>query len=615
MASELNSRTQAAAAQETPLPIGELPHGYLEGVRAFCEGDYSAACRRFQALLPSSPRDARLLAACGHACFHGEDRIRAAEFYERAEASDPHLPDVLYCTALLHLKNGEPHQAIPKFRQLLAVPTAVTPGSFYLGLYFRTLEEFLCDVALYLGQVLRDGGNVEEARRYFNLALEKKPDSVTALQRIAEVALLGKSYIEAIRYLNQILENSPLEEDRISANNNLGIAYYENGNIEEAITHLTSVLRQSPTNPSAIHNLNFIYEKEGIFRKDVANRHAFRFMDVEEGALPIFQLTSTSGGQEGVSIVGRSAEMLRVMRHSRIAAANNSPVMIHGENGTGKELLAQLITLNSSRRDAPFIVINCASMPEVLLESELFGHEKGAFTGARAHKAGALERAQGGTLFLDEVAALTPMLQGKLHRALQEGKYYPLGASQSVPLDIRIIVATNRDLSTLIRTGGFREDLYYQLNVVSIEIPPLRDRREDIPLLVDFFLHKHNRHTERLMKIPAEDLRIMMEYDWPGNVRELENLVERAIVLGSQSNLYLEEMAHLRRKQGGVSRKAKQAPDQVSYPLEITLADLERRHILSVLENVENNQRQAARMLGINPSTLWRKLKGYGIDR
>ncbi len=591
-------------------------HAYQEGVRAFVQEDFATARRRFQSLLLGDSGNAELLAACGHCALHEGDVRKAMEFYSRAEQEENGLPDVLYRRALLLIQAGEWEPATQCLIQLSDSPPHIQEGIFYLGLLFQSTAEFLCDVRLHLGQLALDQGNEGDARTWYVKSLEAKPDNVTALQRLGELAILSKRYIEAITHLNRILETSPLEEDRINAHNNLGIAYYENGAIEEAINHLTYVLRHAPSNATAIHNINFIYEREGIFRRPDQAARGIRFVDVAEGAQPIFELTDTRemAGSAEVAIIGRSAEMLRVMRLARIAAARDSPVLVRGENGTGKELLAQVITLNSPRRDAPFSVVNCASMPEVLLESELFGHEKGAFTGARASKQGRFELARGGTIFLDEVSALTPMLQGKLYRALNDGRYTPQGAAKALPVEVRIIAATNRDLRALISQGLFREDLYYLLNVIGIELPPLRERRADIPLLVDFFLNKYSRRSNvNKGRISSEDLQILIDHEWPGNIRELENLIQRSVVMGSKSSLYLEELARLRRKKAAPPRD--QAPlEKITYPIGITLEELERRHIISVLESCSNHQKKAAQILGINPSTLWRKLKQYGLE-
>ncbi len=527
------------------------------------------------------------------------------------------IPDVVYNIAQARIQAndfGEDPELLDRFQWLLENPPKFESGRFYLGLLFESTEEFLCDICLHLGQFFLKRDDIEEAKNYFETALGKYPGNVTAHQRLADIAIRSKSYIEAIKHLTRILEVSPLEEDKVYAHNNLGIACYENGMLDDAIHHLTTVLKYSPANPTAIHNLSFIYEREGIFEKSDSTVRAIRFVDVDEGASPIFELRGDEDSEDGgLAIIGKSAGMFRVMRHARVASTSDSPVLVHGESGSGKELLAQLITLNSPRCDAPFTVVNCASIPEMILESELFGHEKGAFTGARARKMGALEIANGGTVFLDELTALSPRLQGRLLRAIREKTFTPMGSMAPVPVNVRFISATTMDIPGLVEDGSFRADLYYELNIIPIDVPPLRERKEDVPLLVDYFLRKYSRRQEgKSLTFQKDDLEILMEYDWPGNVRELENLIQRAIVMGSQSNLYLEELARLRRSRAASSRRESQSDDSIRYPITLSLSELEQRHIRSVLENCDNNQSQAAKILGINPSTLWRKLKNYG---
>ncbi len=611
------------SAWEKSLSAGgsdESGHAWSDGVRAFCAQDYELARQKFQAAMVAKPDEGRVQVALGHSWMHSGEPDKALEHYNRAATLNHEPPDLRYNRALIRLRAGEGESAVPFLQELLENPPEVTKGRFYLGLLFPSSLDFRCDVALHLGHYFRDTGNIDRGVEHFRKAVNLVPENVTAHQRLGELLILRKEYVEAKRNLNIVLELSPLEEDKFNAHNNLGIACYENGEMDEAISHLTWVLRDSPANPAAIHNLNFIYEREGIFERSEKLPRAIRFMDVHEGALPIFDLSGGEEGEDGtaIKVVGRSNEMLRVMRHARIASASEAPILITGESGSGKELLARVINLNSARRDAPFAVVNCTSLTEMLLESELFGHTKGAFTGARAPKIGRLDQCSGGTVFLDEITALSPLLQGRLLRAIQEGEYFPIGASTAVPFAVRIIAATNRDLAELMREGEFREDLFYAINIIPIHVPPLRERREDVPLLVGHFIRKYGREQQvKRLSFSREDLMVLEEYDWPGNVRELENLIERAVVMGSQSNLYLEELARLRRDRASESRikKIQVSERKVSYPLDLPLAELEKSHILAVLEDCAYNQKQAADVLGINPSTLWRKLKSYGISK
>lgn len=305
-------------------------------------------------------------------------------------------------------------------------------------------------------------------------------------------------------------------------------------------------------------------------------------------------------------IVSRSPLMQRLFEVIPTIAVSPSTVMLTGETGTGKELMARTIHTLSKRRNGPFVALNCGALPDTLLESELFGYKAGAFTGATKDKPGRFALAQGGTLFLDEIGEVSPALQVRLLRVLQEHSYEPLGGTVSVPTDARIIVATNRDLAELTRNGTFREDLYYRVNVVRIELPPLRRRKEDIPLLVEQFISKFNRlHHATVRGIAPEALSLLMAHDWPGNVRELENVVERAFVLcpdGTIDIRYLPDELTLRGSRPAGPTSLQDARFQV-----------EAQAIQAALERAGYNRLEAARGLGMHKTTLFRKIRQLGI--
>jgi two-component system response regulator HydG len=312
-------------------------------------------------------------------------------------------------------------------------------------------------------------------------------------------------------------------------------------------------------------------------------------------------------------IVGRSQKMKEVLERVAMVAPSPTSVLILGESGTGKELIANAIHQGSPRADQRFIKINCAALPETLLESELFGHEKGAFTGAVGRRPGRFELADGGSIFLDEIAEMTPATQAKLLRVLQEREFEPLGSTKTVKVDIRIITATNRDLQEEVKSGRFREDLFYRLNVVPIELPPLRERREDIPLLVEHFLQIYNERNGRsLQGFHPRALDALMRYNWPGNIRELENLVERAVILTRDDYVPFSELPEAIRTASGVDKS-----DEIrsGIPLGMTIREMERELILKTLEDNEGNRTRSARILGITRRTLQHKLKEYDIDQ
>jgi len=292
----------------------------------------------------------------------------------------------------------------------------------------------------------------------------------------------------------------------------------------------------------------------------------------------------------------------------RRVAPTSATVLIRGESGTGKELIAKAIHHASDRARGPFVAINCGALPETLLESELFGHVRGAFTGASGTKKGLFEEADGGTLLLDEIGEMAPSLQVKLLRALQSGEIRPVGSTQAITVDVRVVAATNRDLEQLIRQGGFREDLFYRLNVIPVTLPPLRERREDIPLLAEHFLGRAAQRLGRSLRLGPAAVDRLLRYPWPGNVRELENAIERAAILARDQTIEPDDLPpHVT---GGVILGP--AP---GLEREHTLAEAERAHIIQTLERCGGNHSRAAEMLGIGRTTLWRKLKEYGLDR
>lgn len=303
------------------------------------------------------------------------------------------------------------------------------------------------------------------------------------------------------------------------------------------------------------------------------------------------------------NIIAKSPEMQRVIEVIKVVARSNATVLITGDSGTGKELVARAIHSQSHRRDKPFVAVSCAALPESLLESELFGHEKGSFTGAYAQKKGKFEFANRGTLFLDEIGEMSANIQVHLLRVLEEKAFTRVGGNEEIKVDVRIISATNKDLKKAVARGEFREDLYYRLNVVTIDLPPLRERREDIPLLAEHFLNKFALENQKeVAGFSPEAREFLLRYDWPGNVRELENAIERAVILAKNS---LIEVADLPDQSLSLARSALQGK---------SLKEMEKNHILNVLSETGGNYSQAARILGISRMTLYNKAREYGLD-
>ena len=307
-------------------------------------------------------------------------------------------------------------------------------------------------------------------------------------------------------------------------------------------------------------------------------------------------------------IVGRSKGMEAVINRAELVAQTKSTVLITGETGTGKEMVARLIHHRSAQRDMPLIKVNCAAIPETLLESELFGHVRGAFTGATMTKRGKFALADGGSIFLDEIGTLTTAIQAKLLRVLQEREFEPLGAERTQKVDVRVIAATNRDLKQMVSEGKFQEDLYYRLNVIPIGIPPLRERREDIPVLIEHFVEKHRQRTgKRVDAVDDDVVKALQKYDWPGNVRELENSIERAVVLATGHVLTPDSISLL----GATSAPTSGLP---SLRLHQNLEWVERETIRRALEQSGGVKKDAAEAMGISQRALSYYLAKYRID-
>jgi two-component system response regulator AtoC len=303
------------------------------------------------------------------------------------------------------------------------------------------------------------------------------------------------------------------------------------------------------------------------------------------------------------NIIAKSSKMQRVIEVIKVVAKSNVTILITGESGTGKELVARAIHSQSDRSSKPFVAVSCAALPESLLESELFGHEKGSFTGAYARKKGKFEFANGGTLFLDEIGEMSANIQVHLLRVLEEKEFTRVGGNELISVDVRVISATNKDLRRAIEKQEFREDLYYRLNVVNIELPPLRERKEDIPLLAEHFLHKFAAENRKeVTEFSPEVIESLLAYDWPGNIRELENSIERAIILSRDSSITTADLP-----QENVSLVG-------SASIGKNLKEVEKTHILHVLRETGENYSEAARILGVSRMTLYNKAKEYGFD-
>jgi two-component system response regulator AtoC len=321
---------------------------------------------------------------------------------------------------------------------------------------------------------------------------------------------------------------------------------------------------------------------------------------------------------ERTQLVGSSPPMLEVYKLIARVAAGKSTVLLEGESGTGKELVARAIHANGLRQNGPFVPVNCAALPETLLETELFGHEKGAYTGAVGARPGLFETADGGTLFLDEIGDIGPALQVKLLRVTQEQELRRVGGTSAIKVDVRLVAATNHDLAALVKEGRFREDLFYRLNVVRIVLPPLRERREDIPMLAHHFLQKYSGGSAPIRGFVPATLALLQRYHWPGNVRELENVIERAVSLGHGPLILPDDLPDTVRKagsaSGGDASGHVSGKDPADDEMLGTLDEMQKRYLVKVLRETGGNKARAAKILGIDRRTLYRMAERFGLD-
>lgn len=372
---------------------------------------------------------------------------------------------------------------------------------------------------------------------------------------------------------------------------------------KDAIVIIITAYAAVDTAVDALKNGAFDYVTKPIDPDDLSHliRNALKQKELSQENVRLKEKISEMGMMD--QIIGESSEMKRVFEMIEQVAGTDSTVLIRGESGTGKELIARAIHAQSKRRFLPIVAVNCGSIPETLLESELFGHEKGAFTGAQYRRKGKLELADGGSLFLDEIGDITPKMQVDLLRVLESHSFTRLGGNEEITSDFRLICATNKNLETLVENNEFRKDLYYRINVFTIHVPPLREHRSDIIPLAEHFLKKYARQMSKPQKELSSEVKEMLTtYRWPGNVRELENAIERAMVIGKTPTITRDDLPV-------------QCQQESSNGNDFSLESLEEDHIKKVLKEFEGNVTRSAKALGIDRVTLYNKIKKYGIRR
>ncbi len=587
-----------------------------EGVAAFEEGEYEKALKLFKSVVKKNPFSAFALRDAGHAAFHLQDFVAALDYYEKALKIHPSLLDVHFNMGLIHMKRGHVNDAMFSFMETLHLVHPLTPGSFYLGL-FHTAESLSFQCRMNMGALFKERGELEKALEQYQSVIDSNPRNVPALGSLGECLMALERYDEAIKIYRKALKILPAGEERLNIQNDLGICYFKKGELEKAITEFKDVLKVNPDHVNAIYNLGQVYFNEGLtgrmkedyeeFVKSSKNAASILFA-LSKSMVSVAAAQKSRPAEESL-LIGNSPPMQRIQDLIKRAAASDATVLILGENGTGKELVARSIHQQSARHDRPFVPIACSALSESLLESELFGHEKGSFTGAIGQKIGKFEAADQGSVFLDEIGEISLSTQVKLLRVLQEREFERVGGTGTVKIDIRVIAATNRDLKQAIKEGHFREDLFYRLNVIVIEMPPLRDREGDLPLLVKYFLDRLKaKRPTRFEGISEEALAIMRQHRWPGNVRELENVIERIVTLNDD---VLIKPAYLPEELTGAKNPASKTMEKL--PANSVLESGEKDLIFRVLQESHFNKKQAATRLGISRPTLYQKIRKYGI--
>ncbi len=440
----------------------------------------------------------------------------------------------------------------------------------------RAIRDACREVALSLGFMAYVADSAEHAYRIL------QTQSIDAI--LLDLRLPGAGGLEALRHI---------KSQRPEA---LVIVVTGCGTVQSAVQAMKQGAYEYMTKPFSVDELKILLERVSNHLKlKTENRMLREKLKSKEGY----------GG-----IVGRAPEMEKLYRIISKAASSSHPVLILGESGTGKEMVARSIHYSGAFHDKPFIPVDCGSLVPTLIESELFGYVKGAFTGANQSKDGLLAIAEGGTVFLDEVGELPVDLQAKLLRAIQEKEIRPVGSTRRIPINVRILAATNRLLEQAVTEGSFRRDLYFRLNVLSLRIPPLRERREDIPLLLAHFMERCSRASGHEKVLTDEAVKVLLAYDWPGNVRELENCLERSFAFTSGPLIHVTDLppaigsTHVAAATNGDGHGRKIVP----------MAELERQTILSAIAELNGDKLQAARLLGIGKTTLYRKLKDYAAQ-
>jgi len=514
--------------------------------------------------------------------------------------------DANFNLALIHLNANELNEAIKYLEPILKQDINFKKSMIYNDRY-SDKNSFFKDIYMYLGVLYKSSGKIENSIKYFKNITVNDPENELANANMGDIFFKEDNYDEAIKHYQKAINSSKDDFRKSYLYNDLGLCFFRKGLIEEAINIFKKAIILNSDNQDAIHNLGLIYVRSGM--QDKVKDDYKEFLKNERGVDIVFSLSRSIMnvakkemlGEINMDFIGESDKMKKIKEIIIKAANADTTVLIQGENGTGKELVARAIHQLSKRAEKPFIVVNCGALPETLLESELFGYEKGAFTGAVNAKSGRFELADKGTIFLDEIGDITQAMQVKLLRFVQQKEFERVGGTETKKVDIRIIAATNKDIKKLVESGQFREDLYYRLYVLPVFMPPLRERGKDVLILARYFIKKFNEKYEKNFNSFSDDaLEAFYKYSWPGNVRQLENVIERIMTLYDDEQVRLEHL-----------------PEEIvkNDIKKIASNESEKEKIIEVLKSVNYSKTKAAKSLGISRVALWKKMNKLGLNQ
>ena len=590
---------------------------WAAALQRFVRGDYSGAEQELKALLAAGgAAGARARAWLGHSLFFRGRESEAGTAYRAALDGDPSLWEAAYQLGALAFAAGRHAEALDYFTRAAALAPALDGGPLATQ-FLRGPDSAQAQAHLYRGLCLRELGRPTDAEQALARSIALDPPNPLPYGVLGGLLMATGRFAEAAERYEAALKSVHDEQGLRSLSNDLGVAHFQAGDFDKAAEAFKRVLKEKPDDANALHNLGMLYLKRGL--GDEMQQDLREFLKADRADQLLLGLTrSLVEGARGApyqvdtGIVGQSRVVQDTLHLVSRAARTDANVLVLGENGTGKELVARAIHRLGPRSKGPFVAVNCAALPETLLESELFGYEKGAFTGAASAKPGRFELATGGTLFLDEIGDLQPSLQVKLLRVVQEKAFERLGGTRTLRPDFRLIAATHQDLRKAVVEGRFREDLFYRLFVLPIQLAPLRERTEDIPQLAEHFLRQFSaRGGRRFQSLTPRALERLRAHPWPGNVRELENCIERAVAMHDgevldAGDLLFDSLSAA--QEAGAAAAAQAAPGPWS-PVEAA----ERVALREALRR-QGRVEQAARSLGLSRATLYRKMAKYGLQ-